>query len=152
MNPPNRLTLWSPSQRRGLLVLLCVFWIVLLVRWAYRPAFIPENSEAPAARAAELADRVDPNVADWQTLAAIPELGEKRAQAIVAYRERFAASHPAGTRAFLAAHDLIRVKGIGAATAANLEPFLTFDFHHEDTNKTRDQLGPMNPSSSCLRG
>ena len=127
MNQPNRLTLWSQSQRRGLLVLLCGFWIVLLVRWAYRPVFIPEVSEAPAARAAELADRLDPNVADWQTLAAIPELGEKRAQAIVAYRERFAASHPPGARAFPSAHDLIRVKGIGAATAANLEPFLTFD-------------------------
>ena len=45
----------------------------------------PQPSEGP--RAAELQSRIDPNAADWKTLAAIPNLGEKRAKAIVAYRD-----------------------------------------------------------------
>jgi competence ComEA-like helix-hairpin-helix protein len=72
-----------------------------------------------------LVDRLDPNTADWQTLAALPGMGEKHARDIVAYRERFTADHP-GKLAFTTAEDMLRIRGIGVATLKTLEPHLVF--------------------------
>src|SRR5207302_6512491 len=80
--------LWTASQRRALLVLLLVLGIVLAARRVRDRAELPDPPAAEGPRAAELADRIDPNTADWQTLAAIPTLGEKRARDIVRYRQR----------------------------------------------------------------
>jgi DNA uptake protein ComE-like DNA-binding protein len=115
--------LWTTRQRRALLVLLAIFWLILVVRWARNRVFVSDAPEAPAARATELADRFDPNTADWQTLAAIPMLGEKKAQAIVAYRDNSIAAGR-GPIIFRTAFDLTNVKGIGLSTAANIEPYL----------------------------
>ena len=74
-------------------------------------------------RGAELADRVDPNTADWPTLAALPQIGPAMARRIVEEREAFAAANP-GVTPYREMDDLLRVKGIGPATLANLEPYL----------------------------
>ena len=68
---------------------------------------------------------IDPNAADCQTLSAIPTLGEKRAKAIVAYREQSRSQH-ANAVAFREPSDLLRVRGIGQATMENLRPYLIF--------------------------
>ncbi len=47
-----------------------------------------------SARAEALADRIDPNVATLEELVVLPQMGEKRAEAIVAYREKFAKENP----------------------------------------------------------
>jgi DNA uptake protein ComE-like DNA-binding protein len=106
-------------------VLLAIFWLVLAARWARDRVFLSDAPETPAPRGTELADRLDPNIADWQSLAAIPMLGERRAQAIVAYRDKsIAAGH--GPIVFRTLFDLTSVKGIGFSTAANIEPYLIF--------------------------
>ena len=76
-------------------------------------------------RADEIQDRLDPNTADATALAAIPELGERRAEQIVEYRENFLRLHP-DQLAFDSADDLLRLKGFGVATVANLSPYLFF--------------------------
>ncbi len=116
---------WNRPQRRALLLLGGCVWLMLVVRWARDRAYLPEGIDVPSPRADELANRIDPNTADWQTLAAIPSLGEKRAHLIVAYREKAIASGR-GKMVFRAAMDLTRIKGIGPSTAANLEPYLLF--------------------------
>ena len=82
-----RLT-WTYSQRRVLLVLLSVLCVALIVRYALHPVYVSDPQPPVPARFSELADRIDPNTADWQTLAALPGIGERRAKDIVAYRER----------------------------------------------------------------
>jgi hypothetical protein len=116
---------WTTPQRRALLFLGGIFWAALAVRWACDRVYLPEGLDIPAPRAADLADRIDPNTADWQTLAAIPSLGEKKAKLIVAYREKAIAAGR-GPIVFHVAVDLTHIKGIGRSTASNLEPYLMF--------------------------
>jgi len=59
-------------------------------------------------------------------LAILPELGEKHARAIVAYRARYRADHPDGRPPFVELNDLLKVNGVGVAMLENLEPYLSF--------------------------
>ncbi len=106
-------------------MILSILIVILGIRIAINRQFVSDDPDAPAPRAAELADRIDPNTADWQTLAAIPTLGQNRAMELVAYRTRFAAEH-AGRSAYGSPKDLMHIKGIGAAMVENLEPYLLF--------------------------
>jgi competence protein ComEA len=58
--------------------------------------------------------RVVLNAADEQALRTLPGIGPKRAQAILALRQRLVR--------FRAVEDLLRVKGIGAKTLAKIKP------------------------------
>ena len=116
---------WTASQRRALIALLLVLLVVLGVRLAVNRQYVSDPQPAQGARYEELATRIDPNTADWQTLAAIPTLGEKRAKEIVAYRDRIRSSEP-NAIVFRDAADLLRIRGIGRATIDNLRPHLVF--------------------------
>lgn len=123
---------WTLSQRRAILVLLVVMSAVLWVQFFRNRQFVPDPQPAGGPRAAELASRIDPNTADWQTLAAIPTLGEKRSKDIVAFRERWRQTNPTQP-AFRSPADLRRIRGIGVATAANLRPYLIFPGENPST-------------------
>lgn len=116
---------WSPSQRRGLLVLLTLLLAFLIFQAVRDRTFISDPQPAQGPRAAELQSRIDPNSADWQTLSAIPNLGPKRAHAIVAYRD---SARGPDTRqvVFQRPADLLHVRGIGPAMVENLRPYLLF--------------------------
>jgi competence protein ComEA len=116
---------WTPSQRRGLVVLLVIGVVALGIRYATNRRYVPDPEPAQGPRYAELADKIDPNTADRATLAALPMLGEKRAQAIIDHREQYMAAHP-GSIAYPTAESLTVVKGIGHAMVDNMKPFLMF--------------------------
>jgi hypothetical protein len=122
-HPPE--VFWSPSQRRAIIALLCVLLVVLVVRFSMNRGFISDPQPPLGSRAGELATRIDPNTADWQTLAAIPRLGQKRAREIVTWREQARAANP-GRTLFTGPDDLLQIHGIGPATAENLRPYLMF--------------------------
>jgi DNA uptake protein ComE-like DNA-binding protein len=115
----------TSSQQRGVIVLLAILVTILALRLLLNPLTVPNPTTAPGPRADQLADRIDPNTATQAELAAIPELGEKRAAAIVEFRTRFAARHP-DRQAFQRLSDLEQITGIGAATAENMQPYLIF--------------------------
>lgn len=115
--------LWTRRQQETLAGLLLAVGVVLAVRWWLNPAQIPDPLP-PEPVMTGLADRIDPNTADWPALAALPGVGEKLAQQIVAYRDGFQKDHP-GQPAFATLKDLQEVRGIGPATAAQLEQFLS---------------------------
>jgi len=117
---------WNLAQRRALIYFLSVFLAFLGVQYALHRAYVTDPQPPQGARAGELASKIDPNVADWQTLAAIPTLGEKRAREIVAYRDRMQHLHP-DQRVFTSPADLRNIKGIGPAMEENLQPYLTFE-------------------------
>ena len=116
---------WTRPQRRALILLLTILLLVCATRYACNRAFIDNPQPDIPARAADLADRLDPNTANWQELAAIPMIGEKKAKAIVEYREKWTGKHP-DIRAFTGPQDLRNIKGIGPATVSNMMPYLMF--------------------------
>jgi DNA uptake protein ComE-like DNA-binding protein len=116
---------WSASQSSVLIGLLLLILIYLIARLIMNPVYVSDPQPRVPARADELADKIDPNTADWQTLAALPIIGEKRARDIVAYRERFVAENP-GKTAFTRPEDLYRIRGIGDAMLSQIQPYLTF--------------------------
>lgn len=117
--------MWTQKQRTVLacvvLVLLGIMGFVAVRNRIYLPDPLPDEGS----RQHQLADRVDPNTADWAALAALPVIGEKKAKDIVAYRDRFIQDRP-GELAFTQPSDLQKVKGIGPATVAAIEPYLAF--------------------------
>ncbi len=124
---PRRLPLevWTGSQRGVLIALLGCLLTYLVVRSLLNPIYVSDPQPARPPRYDDLADRIDPNTADWQSLAALPGLGEKRAKTILEYREAFTTKNP-GHPAFGEPEDLLLVHGIGDAMLATLRPYLMF--------------------------
>jgi hypothetical protein len=120
-----RFELWTASQRRGLAVILSILFLILAVRLMLNRAIIPDPQPPRGSAADQLADRIDPNIASSAEIAEIPGVGEKRAAAIVDYRQQFIKLHP-GRLAFARLADLEAVKGIGPATSEGMEPYLIF--------------------------
>lgn len=116
---------WNASQRRVLVGFVGILFIYGLVRLILNPAYVPNPMPPVPPAAAELDDRIDPNLVDWPALAAMPNIGEKRAREIVAYREQFVVTHP-GEIAFKTADDLAKVRGIGPAIVSQISKYLRF--------------------------
>lgn len=124
--PDSRLT-WSEPQRRVLLVLLTIFLAVLAGKYACNRRYVSNPQPETPPRYNELADKVDPNTADWQTLAALPGIGERRARDIVEFRERKRAqANDPALVVFDAPGDLLYIRGVGVAIVEGLKPYLLF--------------------------
>ena len=114
---------WTLPQRRAILVIFSLVLIYLIYVAIRDRQYVPDPLPPQSSLAGQLMDKVDPNTADLATLAALPNLGEKRAAAIIAYRERVQAREP-GATAFRTSADLLKIRGIGVAMIANLRPYL----------------------------
>ena len=123
--PPTPPELWTRSHRGALLAFLIGLTVLIGWRMARDTRYLPDPAPDVPARAGDLADRIDPNTAEVQTLAALPTVGRQRAEAIVAYRERHRARTP-DRPAFARPEDLLKVDGIGVAMVATVEPYLRF--------------------------
>jgi hypothetical protein len=117
---------WTVSQRRVVLGIVVALLGILAIQFWLNPADVSDPQAPRGARFEELKDRIDPNVADLSELSALPTLGEKRAKAIIDYREEFARLHP-GERAFNNPRDFLKLKGFGVAMVNNLQPYLIFN-------------------------
>lgn len=120
----DRLTPWSLSQRCALLVIFSGVCLLLIIRCVLNPRYVSDPPGDPPSRADELADRIDPNTCDWNDLAAIPNVGENRARAIIAYRDSRQGTSKGPV--FRSADDLMAVRGIGYSMATKLKPYLVF--------------------------
>ncbi|CAN5527879.1 hypothetical protein BH10PLA1_BH10PLA1_13740 [soil metagenome] len=116
---------WSGSQRVAVMFLIGVIVAVAMGRFAWNHTYISDPQPAHPLRENELADRIDPNTADAATLSALPLIGDKKAEDIVKYREKYVATHP-GKLAFRRPVDLLLIHGIGASTISQLSPYLIF--------------------------
>jgi DNA uptake protein ComE-like DNA-binding protein len=117
--------LLTPSQQRGVTVLLAILLVILFVRLLLNSQTAPYPTTAPGPVSDQLADRIDPNTATVAELASIPDLGEKRAADIVQFRDQYVAKHP-NRPAFRKLSDLEQIRGIGPGIADDMEPYLKF--------------------------
>jgi len=126
MGEPQRIPmLWNARQRGVLIAFVLILCLVLLVRLASNRGYISNPQPEKPVRFDELADKLDPNVATWQELSVLPQIGEKRAKEIIAYREDYLSRNQASVT-FTRAEDLLKVRGFGVAMVATVRPYLTF--------------------------
>ncbi|GIW76906.1 MAG: hypothetical protein KatS3mg104_1969 [Phycisphaerae bacterium] len=121
----SRFLTYTPGQRRVLIVLLGIMSVYVISRRISNPVSVSDPQPSEGVRAFELADRIDPEYADWQTLAILPGIGETRAKMIVSKRTELQNAKP-NRRAFTRAEDLYLIKGIGPATLERIQPYLIF--------------------------
>jgi competence protein ComEA len=93
---------------------------------------LPRTADSSAG-GVKLSAAVNPNDAPIGSLIRLPGVGPSRANAIIGYRERFAAEN--GRRAFESPADLTKVKGIGPKTAEKMGPWLEFDVLENDDGR-----------------
>src|SRR5947209_7413695 len=117
--------MWTTSQRAVILALAIGSFAFLTFRRIAHTHFVPDPQPAEGLRAAELADRLDPNTATVAEIAAIPNVGEKLAESVVAYRDGRVKDYP-GRPAFREPTDLLRVRGIGVARMEAMQAYLVF--------------------------
>jgi competence ComEA-like helix-hairpin-helix protein len=110
---------WRVSRRdaatlAGALAFLgvCIFFWVVTVRGT---GGLAHRSGRPE-QVVVYAEPLDLNEAAWYELALLPGLGEKKARAVVAWREEHGR--------FKSLADLEQVKGVGPKTVEGLRPFL----------------------------
>ena len=125
---------WTLGQRRALLVILFGLIVYLSIRLALNRAYVSDPPPPHGPRYDEVADKIDPNTADVPTLAALPLIGEKRAQQIVDYREKRKAQSP-GRVVFRSEDDLLLIKGFGKASVETLRPYLIFPSTTQPTTR-----------------
>lgn len=118
--------IWTARQRGALGVVVGVLVLGLAGWYGGNRVRVSDPQDEIGGRAGEVVDRIDPNTADWETLAALPVIGKAMAQRIVEEREAYRTAHP-GQRAYTKVEDLLRVKGIGEATIRTIEPYLAFE-------------------------
>ena len=88
----------------GLIAWAAGFWIAPVVQFGYRPVAYTAPRTEQEAQQAELAAPINLNTADAETLMRLPGIGEKRAAAIVAYREEHGP--------FASPDELVEISGI----------------------------------------
>ncbi len=70
-----------------------------------------------------LDNKINPNTATVASLVRLPNIGPKRAEAIVGYRETVDSDSPTFGRSA----DMENIKGIGPKTSRKMQPWLCFD-------------------------
>jgi hypothetical protein len=114
----------TPGQRAGLTALLLMWAGALILVMILRPTTIGPSPEV-GSRARELVVGIDPNTAPIEDLMAVPNLGERRARAIIATREELAREFPDRVP-FRTPADLELVPGIGPVLSESMAPYFSF--------------------------
>jgi DNA uptake protein ComE-like DNA-binding protein len=114
----------------------CGLLVYVSVRFLRNPVRLPDPLPSHGDRAAELEDRLDPNTATAAQIAAIPNIGEKLAATIVAYREKAQRDHP-GKTVFTSVYSLSVIRGIGPARLETLRAYLIFPPKPATASSTR---------------
>jgi DNA uptake protein ComE-like DNA-binding protein len=116
---------WAPAQRAVIFAIVLGLIGSLTARAIRHRNYVSTPQPPDGLRAAELADKFDPNTATIAEIAAIPNVGDKLATTIIEYRDSFMRLHP-GQRAFEKPSDLMRVRGVGPARMEALSAHLVF--------------------------
>ncbi|HEY5715382.1 MAG TPA: helix-hairpin-helix domain-containing protein [Psychromonas sp.] len=95
-----------------------LFFIFSLFFLAFcNQAVAADKTEQAMQQSAQITEKININMATIQQLATIKGIGDKKAQAIIDYREV--------NGDFTDLTELVNVKGIGEATLKKIEPFIT---------------------------
>jgi competence protein ComEA len=102
------------SKRKFLVVLMCTVALILSSAAAYA-----QNGSSGSAKSCTLTGKVNINTADSKQLSLLPGIGKKKAETIIAYRDK--------NGDFTSADTLVKVDGIGKKTASKIKEFIVFE-------------------------
>jgi competence protein ComEA len=91
-------------------------------------AFSPASAAGPDVSTKLKTEKINLNTANIEELANLPGIGEKKAEAIVAYRT--------SNGPFASAEDLLKVKGVGDKLLEKIKPMLTVKAKGPDLPKS----------------
>ncbi len=111
---------WRRGDTTALLVLCVLAGALLAIRARDRGLSIVDGITVREARAASVAEKIDPNTATAASIRRLPGLGTTLTEAIIRYRREHDAP------AFRNAEDLRKVRRIGPGTIRRIESFLQF--------------------------
>ena len=116
---------WSRGNLAAIAVLTTL--LVGLGGWriARNRARLAEDLTVSPAAIQPAAEKIDPNICGWASLARLGGVGPGKAKAICRWRDAFTAANP-GKPAFSRPEDLLQVKGIGTQTVKAIAPYLAF--------------------------
>ncbi len=120
MNNVNALTRGRQRAAGVICALLCV---PIFIQALSRRAIVATPLTEPYG---ELYSFIRINEAPWHDLTRLPNIGRRRAQAIVAYRQAVRETEGERATVFRTAADLQRVPGIGPVIAEGCAPYLDF--------------------------
>jgi DNA uptake protein ComE-like DNA-binding protein len=89
----------------------------------FAPNFVQINSDSDNA-VLQVANQINPNIAEIDSMIRLPDIGFSRAEAIIEYRYNFVNKN--NREAFGCPDDLQKVAGIGPKTINNMKELLEF--------------------------
>ncbi len=99
--------------------------LVIVACWVSYPlvqtSLQDNNTEQKSYQISIADEKINPNIASWASMARLPGIGETRAKAIVAFREKEIDKNKI---VFQSVDDLSRIKGIGEKTVDKLKPYI----------------------------
>ena len=109
-------------SRKEFLVLCILFSTLfagILLKYFLDSHIGSEDIEILRQNPQELRSQLDINRAEWYELMALPQIGEKRARAIVEYRQKYGP--------FNSPEDLLKVKGVNPRVLEEIRGYLKVD-------------------------
>ncbi len=116
---------WTRTHRIGIAILLTAMLIFLAVNLYRHPYRLDDSVVVIDGQRVTLEQQIDPNSADWPSLARLPHIGESLAKLLVTYRQQHIAAAPDGI-VFHTLDDLEKIGGFGQKTREGLRPYLIF--------------------------
>ena len=107
-----------------------ILWLILLITGIFLflqthvQSYYPDKHENMG-NIIEINEKINPNTADWPSLARLPGIGVKRAKDIINYRNKQNLYDNTST-VFTDYTDLAKINGIGKITCDNIRGYLIF--------------------------
>ncbi len=107
-----------------------LLWCLLLIFTAInyiqinKHEYLTDNKKVRQNKA-KISEKINPNTANWPSLARLPGIGEKRAKDIIYYRNK-QQIYDNNSTVYNVYNDLAKVKGIGKVTCEKIRDYLIF--------------------------
>lgn len=109
------------------------FWLILVlltllfgIRYYSNKSYVGRQEVEDKEKVKEIEGKINPNTASWTSMARLPGIGEKLAQAIVDYRKEYWLEKK-NKLCFNSCEDLEKVRGIGPVKCEQIRPYIKFD-------------------------